>query len=120
MKHKISQVTLAHYLSLFAQEKETRAVRKGLQDQITAMLRGGAAVEAGPIEARLIEYTSVNFTKANLIAAIGQQRFELLRSKVEPTPHSRLRIAKHKEGTNSKANKKQDAVCQDFVEDEWQ
>jgi hypothetical protein len=96
MKNMITQAMLTEYLNAFDKERKIRSARQAMRDQLLAMLCNGAAVEFGTASAKLVEYTSVTFSKAKLLQALGPKRFESLRSKVEPTVRKQLRVVKHK------------------------
>ena len=92
MKHTISQAMLEKYQQLYEQEKKYRTQRAALRDQIIEMLRHGAVAEQGAIEAYLFEYSSVRLSKARVIEAVGQARYDQICAKVEPTINTQLRV----------------------------
>lgn len=94
MKTTISQAALQKYQQIHELEKKCRVQREAMRDQMIALLRAGAAVETGELDATLVEYASTTFSRAKLIEAIGVARFELLKAKITPTPQVQLKVKK--------------------------
>lgn len=90
----ISQKMLAKYYQLAKQERQLKAERIKLRDQMLKMLRKGILTQPGQYKAMLTEYEARPFTHANLIEILGEEEFELLREQIDPVDRLIFRVMK--------------------------
>ncbi|MEI8371658.1 MAG: hypothetical protein WCJ35_02370 [Planctomycetota bacterium] len=120
MKKTIPQALLEKYKHLFEQEKKYKVQRDALRDQLIALLRHGAAVEHGVLTARLLECSSISLSKAKVIEAFGQARYDQIRSKIQPTIQVQLRVQERNKGkTHASAIKGKSPWIGEPTHDDW-
>jgi hypothetical protein len=104
---KISQEMLDKYRQLHALEKKYRVQREALRDQLITLLRAGAVVEHGALDATLQECSSMTLSKKTVVAAFGVERYEWLRARIKPTIQTQLRVMERDGGASQKAHEKE-------------
>ena len=91
----ITQQLLQEWLSASAAADIACNRKQAAKQQIMALYQLKASVERGAYDFEVTLKTSLIFSKAAIVAAIGETAFQELARKVKPTPQDYIQVTPH-------------------------
>lgn len=89
----IPQNLLAEYFRLAQQEKQCKAQRLKLREQILQLQQHKARVERGPYRLQLKEYSVQPLTRTSLTDVLGHHQFEVLLDQLPSSLRVRVQVS---------------------------